>query len=78
LGPRARVQAKPQLEIFADNVKCSHGSATGKPDEDALFYMQSRGIPKNTALQLWSKGFIAEIIKDIPNPAIQSYVESRI
>jgi len=78
LGSRARVQAKPQLEIFANNVKCSHGSATGKPDEDALFYMQSRGIPKNIALQLWSKGFIAEIIKDIPNPAIQSYVESRI
>ena len=46
ISDKATINAKPQLEIFADDVKCSHGCTIGQLDDDALFYMQQRGIPK--------------------------------
>jgi Fe-S cluster assembly protein SufD len=52
LGDKSTINAKPQLEIFADDVKCSHGCTVGQLDETALFYMQARGIPKKEAKAL--------------------------
>jgi Fe-S cluster assembly protein SufD len=66
LSGDAKVYAKPQLEIYADDVKCSHGATTGKLDEEALFYMQARGIPEKQARLLLMSGFAGEILSKIP------------
>ena len=60
--PQARMYGKPQLEIYADDVKCSHGMTTGQLDENALFYMQTRGIPLEEARMMLSIAFTSEII----------------
>ena len=57
-----RMYSKPQLEIYADDVKCSHGMTTGQLDENALFYMQSRGIPREEARMLLSVAFTADVV----------------
>lgn len=66
LSPNAEVNTKPQLEIYADDVKCSHGATVGQLDEDALFYLRSRGIEKQTARGLLIYSFAKEIIDSIP------------
>lgn len=75
MGSQASIHAKPQLEIFANDVKCSHGSATGRPDDAALFYMQSRGIRKQKALELWAQGFFSELISRVDDEYTRNYVE---
>jgi Fe-S cluster assembly protein SufD len=65
LGKDARVDTKPQLEIFADDVKCTHGATIGQLSEEEVFYLQSRCITKEKAIQLLSKGFIDDIINTI-------------
>lgn len=61
----ARMYAQPQLEIYADDVKCSHGSTVGQLDENALFYMQQRGIPADEARHLLMYAFASEVIENI-------------
>jgi Fe-S cluster assembly protein SufD len=65
------MNSNPQLEIYADDVKCSHGSTTGQIDEDALFYLQSRGISKMDAMELMVAGFANEVLDKIPHPEIK-------
>lgn len=65
LSDRAQVNSNPQLEIFADDVKCSHGSTTGQLDEEALFYLRSRGIDKEAARSLLIYAFASECIEMI-------------
>jgi Fe-S cluster assembly protein SufD len=66
LGSRnCRMFSKPQLEIYADDVKCSHGMTTGQLDETALFYMRSRGIPKEEAVLLLKFAFTNDVIQGI-------------
>ena len=65
LSERARIDAKPQLEIFADDVKCTHGATVGRIDEQALFYMKSRGIPAAEARRLLTYAFAAEVLEMI-------------
>lgn len=65
LSDNAKVVSKPQLEIYADDVKCSHGSAVGQLDENALFYLLSRGIPEKEARLLLLYSFVHEIIEKI-------------
>ena len=62
---RARMYSKPQLEIYNDDVKCSHGSATGRLDSTQLFYLRSRGIDKNEAVLLLKQAFMADVIDGI-------------
>lgn len=71
LGKEARIDTKPQLEIFADDVKCTHGATIGQINEDEVFYLQSRCIPKDTAVQLLSRGFIDDIINTISNESVR-------
>jgi len=71
LGPQARVDTKPQLEIFADDVKCTHGATIGQLSDEEIFYLQSRCITKQMAIQLLSKGFIDDIINTIKNVSIR-------
>ena len=74
LSKKAKMNANPQLEIYADDVKCSHGSTTGQIDEDALFYLQSRGINKQDAMELMVTGFANEVLDKIPHPEIKKAI----
>lgn len=67
LSEQASINSKPELEIYADDVKCSHGSTTGQLDENALFYLQARGISKAKARKLLVSAFISEIISSVEN-----------
>ncbi len=66
LSEQARVDTKPQLEIYADDVKCSHGAAVGQLDPDELFYLQSRGLDPEDARNLLTYGFAADLLARIP------------
>lgn len=68
---QARMYTQPQLEIYADDVKCSHGSAVGQLDENALFYMQQRGIPTREARMLLMFAFVNEVIDTIRIDALK-------
>ena len=66
--------AKPQLEIFADDVKCSHGATTGQIDDEALFYLRTRGIGMERAKALLNVAFAADVIANIPNETLRNYI----
>jgi Fe-S cluster assembly protein SufD len=70
LGARAEIDTKPQLEIYADDVKCSHGSTIGQLDPDALFFLRSRGIGESRARDLLTRAFGLEILEALPSPAL--------
>ena len=74
IGDKATINAKPQLEIFADDVKCSHGCTVGQLDDKALFYMQSRGIPKKEATALLMYAFSNEVIESIKIPELKTRI----
>ncbi|MBR4440768.1 MAG: SufD family Fe-S cluster assembly protein [Bacteroidales bacterium] len=78
LSENAHALSKPQLEIYADDVKCSHGSTTGMLDKEALFYMRSRGISEPTAQNLLIEAFIQEIVDKIEPQDYKHYVEEQI
>ena len=78
LSGRAEIDAKPVLEIHADDVQCSHGATAGDIDGDALFYLRSRGIPADAARGLLVRAFLSEILEDTPEGALRSAVEQRI
>ncbi|MBV0912232.1 Fe-S cluster assembly protein SufD [Anianabacter salinae] len=70
--------AKPELEIYADDVACSHGSTTGAIDETAMFYLRSRGVPKSQAQDLLVLAFLAEAIEEIEDPQIADEILGRL
>jgi len=70
LSDEAEILSKPELEIYADDVVCGHGSTCGKLDEDAMFYLTSRGIPKEQAETMLVRGFIEELIDPIEDEAL--------
>jgi Fe-S cluster assembly protein SufD len=74
LGDKSTINAKPQLEIFADDVKCSHGCTVGQLDETAMFYMQSRGIPKKEAKALLMYAFSNAVIESIKIPELKQRI----
>ena len=78
LSDDAAIFTKPQLEIYADDVKCSHGSSTGQLDEKALFYLQSRGIGMESAKRLLVTAFAEEILDQVKNNTVRAYLEEAI
>lgn len=82
LSQEARMYSKPQLEIYADDVKCSHGMTTGQLDEEALFYMQQRGIPSHEATLMLTVAFMADVLDKVELPALKEnlckLVEQRV
>ena len=74
LSDKATINAKPQLEIFADDVKCSHGCTIGQLDETAMFYMQARGIPKKEAKALLMYAFSNAVIESIKIPELKQRI----
>lgn len=78
LSPAATINTKPQLEIFADDVKCTHGATVGQLDEDAIFYLRSRGIGQKDARGLLTYAFANDIVSRIEIPPIRAYVEEAL
>ncbi len=82
LSERAEIDAKPELEIYADDVKCSHGTTVGQLDETALFYLRSRGLGKKHATRVLTHAFAADLVQRAPVAAvtetITGLVESRL
>jgi len=74
----ARMDTKPQLEIYADDVKCSHGATVGQLDEDAMFYLRSRGINKEEARLMLMFGFAHEIIENIRTKALRERIDELV
>ena len=72
------MNTKPQLEIWADDVKCSHGTTTGQLNDDALFYMQSRGISKDTARAFLTLAFAQDVIDKFEIVAIKEYLQALV
>ena len=78
LSDEARVYSKPNLEIFADDVKASHGSTTGQIDQEQLFYLKSRGLSAQTAKRILLKGFCDEIGDVIPSPILKELFSQKL
>lgn len=78
LDEDATFLAKPELEIYADDVACSHGSTSGAIDEEAMFYLQSRGVPKRIATDLLVLAFLADAIEEIEDEAIREDITGRL
>lgn len=78
LTDKATVNTKPQLEIWADDVKCSHGCTTGQLDEEALFYLQTRGISKDTARAMMLYAFAGEILDNVKEPELKDYLDQLV
>lgn len=78
LGGRAVIDTKPELEIYADDVKCSHGASVGELDEAALFYLRSRGIPDAEARHMLVEGFLREPVEEIAEAGLRDYLLRRL
>lgn len=78
LNDKAKVNTKPQLEIFADDVRCSHGCTIGQLDEEALFYLRSRGIPKKEAKGLMTYAFANNVLQSVQIPTLKKRINRLI
>jgi Fe-S cluster assembly protein SufD len=75
LNDNAEFDAKPELEIYADDVKCSHGSTSGSIDSDAVHYLMTRGIPKKEAVKLLINGFLDEVLENITITELKFFLQ---
>tara|TARA_B100001123_G_scaffold14517_1_gene16503 strand:- start:166 stop:1413 length:1248 start_codon:yes stop_codon:yes gene_type:complete len=78
LDDKAEFNSKPELEIYADDVKCSHGSSSGTIDQDSLHYLMTRGLNRNDSTKLLIKGFLNDVIEFIKSPTIKKFIESKL
>ena len=78
LSDQSKFLAKPELEIYADDVKCSHGSSSGSIDQESIFYLRSRGISEQEAKKMMIEGFLAEVINKIKNENIKNIFYSKL
>ena len=78
ISENSEFDSKPELEIYADDVKCSHGSTSGNVDENSIHYLMTRGLTKKESTQLLINGFLKEIISDIKSETIKKFVENKL
>jgi Fe-S cluster assembly protein SufD len=78
LSDNAEIDAKPELEIYADDVKCSHGTTVGQLDETALFYLRSRGLGKHQAIQVLTRAFAADLVGRAPVNAAKAVIAALV
>ena len=78
LSENAEFNAKPELEIYADDVKCSHGSASGNLNQDSIFYLMSRGLNYKQAKELLINGFLLDVVEKITDSEVRNLVKSLI
>ena len=74
LSENAKANAKPELEIYADDVVCAHGATVGELDDNQLFYLKSRGIPENKARQMLIRAFLKDIINESVDNQYHDYI----
>ena len=77
LSDNSEFDSKPELEIYADDVKCSHGSTSGNIDENSIHYLMTRGLTRKESIQLLINGFLNEIISEIKSSTIRKFVENK-
>lgn len=78
LSDSGTINSKPELEIYADDVKCSHGSTTGQLDEEAIFYLRARGISANSARKLMVSAFVGDVLEKIENESVKEFIDSKL
>jgi Fe-S cluster assembly protein SufD len=78
LSPRAAIDSKPELEIYADDVKCSHGATIGDLDETAMFYLRARGIPEAQARRMLIEAFAADALELVEDAPVQAYLRRHL
>jgi Fe-S cluster assembly protein SufD len=78
LSDEATVNSNPQLEIFADDVRCTHGSTVGRLDEDALFYLRARGLGAEAARALLTWAFAREVVDEVRIPSLRAAVAAAV
>ncbi len=78
LSPDAEIDTKPELEIFADDVKCSHGATVGELDAEQLFYLRSRGIPEDEARSILVRAFLAEALDAVMHEAVRRVLDQAV
>ncbi len=78
LSDDATVNSKPELEIYADDVKCSHGSTTGQLDEEAVFYLRARGLSETSARALMVSAFIGDVLEKVENEHVRSFIDKML
>ena len=78
LSKKARIDSEPQLKIFTDDVTCSHGSTVGQLDEEALFYLRTRGIEAEQARQILTRAFTEEVCRRLPGEGVREFVSARV
>ena len=78
LSDDASVNSKPELEIYANDVKCSHGSTTGQLDEDAVFYLRARGLSEKSARSLITQAFITEVVDKVEQIEVRDFIQNKL
>ena len=78
LSSTAEIDTKPELEIYTNDIRCTHGATLGQLDEDALFYLQARGIPRADAEALTTFGFVHALVSEIPYPEVRALAARRV
>ncbi len=78
LSDDASVNSKPELEIYANDVKCSHGSTTGQLDEDAVFYLRARGLSEKSARSLITQAFITEVVDKVEQKEVRDFIKNKL
>ena len=78
LSPRAEIDTKPELEIYADDVKCSHGATAGEPEADQLFYLRSRGLDLRSARALIVEGFLGELVSEVGHEPVRTALAAQV
>ena len=78
LSDNSEFDSKPELEIYADDVKCSHGSTSGNVDENSIHYLMTRGLNRKQSIQLLINGFLNDIISEIKSNSIRKFIENKM
>ncbi|MCC5879254.1 MAG: Fe-S cluster assembly protein SufD [Idiomarina sp.] len=78
LSRRGQINTKPELEIYADDVQCAHGATVAEIDDEALYYMLTRGISRSKALVMLNFGFIQELVEQMPNEALRNWLQPQL
>ena len=78
LNDNSEFNSKPELEIYADDVKCSHGSTSGSIDEDSIYYLMTRGLNRKESVRLLVDGFLSEVAEMIKSNSVKKFVQSKL
>ena len=78
IDENAEFNSKPELEIYADDVKCSHGSSSGNIDQDSLHYLMTRGLNRNDSTKLLIRGFLNDVIEFVKSSTMKNFIESEL